>query len=300
MASQPMDLQRASDVLGLTIDKLDNKSIRSAYLTYALRYHPDKNPHGEKHFIEVNEAYEFLNKYLIENNEECNIDGIGSSYSDLLSKFIHSIAGVSVSKESLSQLFNGMRTEYDKMLCNAISGMKREDAILVYGYVSKFKDIIGINNDIVSSLETIVKTKMELDELIVIRPTFSQLFEPNIFPLEFEGDNYYVPLWHDEVEFDVHGRALIVRVSPELPRGISIDDNGCVIVEKKVNIKNLLTVGYVDIDVGPETIRIFSRDILVKPIQTLIFKGRGIIQMDNINILNANTRGAVRVRLELI
>lgn len=299
MASQQMDLQRACDVLCLTTDKLDNKSIRRAYLTAALRYHPDKNPQGEKQFIEVNEAYEFLNKYLLAHNEEYNTDEIGTSYSDLLAKFIHSSTGVSVSKETLSIFFNGVRTEWDHLLCNAINGMKRDDAISVYGYVSKFKDVIGLNTDVLSSMETIVKSKMETDELIVLRPAFAQLFEPNLFQLEYQGKKYFVPLWHEEVEFDVPGKALIVRVSPDLPLGISIDESGCVIVEALVNVSKLLSSGYVDIDVGPERIRVMARDVLVKPVQTLIFNGRGIVQMDCLNILSASRRGDVRVRLEL-
>lgn len=299
MASQQMDLQKACDVLGLTKDNLDSKSIRRAYMTAALRYHPDKNPLEGKKFTDVGAAYEFLQAYLPYQQEECECDDADQSYSDLLASLIRTSTGVSISTENLSKFFVGVRSECDQLLCNAINGMQRDDAISVYGYVSKFKDVIGVSDDVLSSLEGIIKTKMESDELVVLRPAFSQLFEPNLFPLEHKGEKYFVPLWHEEVEFDLQGKALIVRVTPDLPNGTTIDDAGCVTVEAKTSVQGLLSNGFIDVEVGPEKIRVLARDVLVKPVQTLVFKGRGIVQMDCQNILNAAGRGDVRVRLEL-
>lgn len=294
-----MDLQKACDVLGLTKDSLDSKSIRRAYMTAALRYHPDKNPLEGKKFTDVGAAYEFLQAYLPYQQEVCECDDADQSYSDLLASLIFTSTGVSISTENLSKFFVGVRSECDQRLCNAINGMQRDDAISVYGYVSKFRDVIGLGDDVLSSLEAIVKAKMESDELVVLRPAFPQLFEPNLFPLEHEGEKYFVPLWHEEVEFDLQGKALIVRVTPDLPIGTTIDDTGCVTVEAKTSVQGLLSNGFIDVDVGPEKIRVLARDVLVKPVQTLVFKGRGIVQMDCQNILNAAGRGDVRVRLEL-
>lgn len=300
MASHQMDLQKSCDILGLTKEKLDKKSIRRAYTTAALRYHPDKNPQEGNKFLDINTAYEFLKSYLPE-HEEDSVDNLSTSYSDLLTNFIYINTGVHITTDKLSRFFNGVRTECDQLLYNSVKCMKRDDAISVYSYISKFKDVIGIDQDMLSSIEGVVKSKMEADELIILRPLFSQLFEPNLFPLEYNGEKYYVPLWHEEVEFDVKDKSktIVVRVAPELPIGIMIDETGSVFVEARKSITTLLSSGFVDVDVGPEKIRIMARDVLVKPLQTLVFKGRGIILMDCQNILSSAGRGDIRINLEL-
>src|SRR5689334_14512262 len=73
-----MDYQDYYKILG--VDKsADDKEIQKAFRKLARKYHPDVNPNdksAEKHFKEINEAYEVLS----DADKRAKYDQLGSNY----------------------------------------------------------------------------------------------------------------------------------------------------------------------------------------------------------------------------
>ena len=54
------------------------------------------------------------------------------------------------------------------------------------------------------------------ENIIVLNPTVNDLLSDNIYKLNIEDKEFYVPLWHHELYFSLHDKDLIVKCIPEL------------------------------------------------------------------------------------
>ena len=73
----------------------------------------------------------------------------------------------------------------------------------------------------------------------------NDLVEGNIYNLNFNGEKYYIPLWHKTMCFDLSGNGLLVKIIPELPNNVTVDDRNNVFynIEKKIaDIKDVEVV----------------------------------------------------------
>ena len=83
-----------------------------------------------------------------------------------------------------------------------------------------------IETEFVESIRTLTREKMKNDIVIIINPTIENIMNNELYKLEYNNENYYVPLWHDEISYDIsETEYLIVKCKPELPENIFIDHN---------------------------------------------------------------------------
>ena len=52
---------------------------------------------------------------------------------------------------------------------------------------------------------------MVYDNIIILNPSLKDLLNDNIFKLELEKKEFYVPLWHHELHFFLQDKDLIVK-----------------------------------------------------------------------------------------
>jgi hypothetical protein len=103
----------------------------------------------------------------------------------------------------------------------------------------------------------------------------------NVYKLYVNNELFLVPLWHNECYFDSLGCEIIVICEPELPNGITIDDNNNICVEKEIyvldNLSNMITDNIpIKINIGEKEFEIDTSNLYVKREQIYRIKNQGL------------------------
>lgn len=291
-----MDLQKAIDVLGITKETLTIKTIKKAYFKRALQWHPDKNKDRDVSikFLEIQEAYTFLNDYLKGENV------IESDYSFMVSSFIKTATGIDIEPEQMRVMLEQIKEGYKKTTIRLFEGLDRQSSLKLYRYFQQYSFLFGIDAECMEILTKSMQQKMENHKLIHLEPNLENLFKDSIYNLVIDSENYCIPLWHDELEFDYDGARLIVQINPILPKNVFIDDDNSVHITEVVNITHLLNKEIHEIMVGGCLFEINVRELYIKPKQTICFKQKGIAQIDTGDVFSVDKRSDVFIHVEIV
>jgi len=299
-----MDFQKACDILKLTKYNLSQKNIKKAYYRESLLWHPDRNNGSTERFQKISLAYAYLidslNNGYIKNVKMSDKETIQPSYIDLLSNFVSSMAGIQIKSDKLKDFLNNMKKGYHALTIETCKELNKNEALSLYSYLERFSSVLGMDDSILKSIEEIVKDKIENDELIILRPTLDNILKNDVYSMEYEDEKYFIPLWHHELEFDLEDKSLIVKIVPELPENIRIDDDGSLHISMCQDIKKLFNKDKLSVSIGEKTVEINTRDLSLKQYQTIRLTGKGITQIDTKNIFSIDLLGDLYIHLEII
>ena len=272
-----MDLNKATSILGIDLNKIELTSLTQEYIKkrfhkLALINHPDKNGNSSEatnKFQQINEAYEYLSKELYTINAQgpagtafaqgpTGTAFVSSSttkdqkdmYVYWLSLFIESIIQGSY-KELIKNVIKEIVTiNKDISLEKIFSELDKDSALEVYSFICKYKHVLYISNETLEFVSLLIKKKYKNDRVFILNPSITDLLESNIFKLYVDGQIYLVPLWHNELYFDTkslneindinNNSEIIVLCNPELPENIIIDEDNNIHVTKEIEGANLL------------------------------------------------------------
>ena len=301
-----------------TLDELKKK-----YRIAALKYHPDKNVNSQEEsttkFKEINEAYLFLyGKY---NNDKCECSNGNNEhehehegeycYSQLFSKFINSLMN-KFSKTQIAALhiiIPILMNKCETLTSAMFNHMDRESLLFIHHLIVKYYTILEISSDRLTSIHQIIKKKLQENDIIIIQPTISELFDKNnIQVVEHEKKIYYVPLWHTEIYYNLNSldvvkeqRELIVKCIPSLPDHIYIDEINNIYIDVRTRVETLfnqtkLTVAVtesISFDIPIDTLEF-------KTHQTITLKKCGIPMINTENMYDVSEKMNVVIHLEII
>jgi hypothetical protein len=267
-----MNKIKACNILNLDINNLNNKIIKKAYYKLALKWHPDKNNNIDSNtkFNEIVDAYNYLNQ--IENNKEDNFNK-NISYEILLSKFTV-FTGIDITNKD--NIYNILNEITKNITMKTFENLEKDTLINLYNFIQKYHNIIGINNDILESINKIVKDKISIDDIIILNPNINNLLNNDIYKLNYNNENIYVPLWHQELEFELSNKSIIVRCIPELSNNIYIDNNNSLHVDLSFNVKELLIKDIIKFNIGVKVFEINVDKLKLKTQQKIILYNMGI------------------------
>ena len=312
-------IKTAKQLLGLTQNKKHTFSeIKKHYRIAALKNHPDKHFNSDEStakFKEINEAYvlltsDFENKY----DEEETAQGYKEDnncnkykYGDIFSAFISSLmVGLSNTKiAELNVILTAVMDKCKTLTTAMFDNMDKSSILFIYDLIMKYYTILDISDERFDGIIKILKTKMKIDDVVILNPTISDLFDDNnIQVIEHEQKTYYIPIWHTELYFDMNEqRELIVKCIPKLPEYIYIDELNNIYIDVRTRVENLFNhTSYAFTIVMYENISIDIpiRDIEFKTHHTITLHKRGIPMINTENVYDIAERMDIIVNLEII
>ena len=267
-----MSVQQARTVLSITEPEPTDRAIRVAYHRLALKRHPDMEGGSDAAFVEITSA---KNTLLEQAREE---HPVPSWFATVYGVHVKPYLRIDqVVKAFLAQLSPGQ-------IGTVWSVSKSADA----------RAIIG--EDVLSELQ---KQVMKISDRITIRPSLESALTQLLYPLEFEEETFYVPLWHSHVEFDCKGRILIVNIDTLVPPHITIDSDNVIHVNVAHSAAALLRQGYLDVAVGEHKFTVPASSIRMVCSQSISLGCVGLPYIHHCDPLNVSTRMEIMVHLIL-
>ena len=279
----------------ITADELKRK-----YRRLALQFHPDKNGNSAEsaeHFKLIHDAYEYLQMHIgyQTEDEQPPTSEAGDDYMTMLQRFIESIIQSPNMSEIIKEIvMNGCK----KMSTRLFENMSKDTSMEMLSFISKYRNILHIDQDTIQSVREIILEKYKNDEIYILNPSLEDLLENNIYKLDVDGKIYLVPLWHSEVYFDGSGCDIIVQCIPDLPENMYIDENNAlhVNINAPFNI-SLLDTQSVLFKLGKQS---FPLQVQFKRTQTCYIHNQGISIIDEKNMYNIFPKGGVYVKITFV
>jgi hypothetical protein len=329
--SLKIKIKNARQLLGLTQNKKYTFSeIKKHYRIAALKNHPDKHFNSDEStakFKEINEAYVLLSNKCIDddgnngnngnngngNNGNSNYCEMGDDedrdykYNNLFSAFINSLM-VDLSNAKIAEVNIILTAVMDKckILTTAMfDNIDRKSILFIYDLIIKYYTILDISNERFDGIIKILKNKMKIDDVIILNPTISDLFEiNNIQIIEHEEKTYYIPNWHTELYYDINEqRELIVKCIPKLPEYIYIDELNNIYIDVRTRVENLFNLSkpvFTIVMYENVSIDIPVSSIEFKTSQVITLHKRGIPMINTENVYDISERMDIIINLEII
>jgi len=302
----------------------EEKTIKKQYRVLALKYHPDKNLSNNtaEEFHKVQSAYDFLMK---ESNIEYTHESSGD-YETMLCMFLDSVLEDEfyIVKKILivliPKIISAIRTidiskirtiirHIDKGLLCSI-----RDFFEKYGEIFEKYNIQNLSKTIDERLQKSGKTTGKMEESsdesngisngikynhIILHPLLDDLFQNNLYRLTECGQALLIPLWHDELLYDLSGTELLVECYPILPENIRIDEKNDIHVNLNYKLIDIWLLPQIDIILGSEIITLNKGLLNLTENQTILLKERGISRINEDDIYCISEKGDIYVNISI-
>ena len=312
-------IKNAKQLLGLTQNKKYTFSeIKKHYRIAALKNHPDKHFNSDestRKFKEINEAYVLLSNKCIDdngngNNQYCEMgddEDHDYKYNNLFSAFINSLM-VDLSNAKIAEVNIILTAVMDKckiLTATMFDNIDRKSILFIYDLIIKYYTILDISNERFDGIIKILKNKLKIDDIIILNPTITDLFEVNnIQIIEHEEKTYYIPNWHTELYYDINEqRELIVKCIPKLPEYIYIDELNNIYIDVRTRVENLFNLSklvFTIVMYENISIDIPISNIEFKTCQVITLHKRGIPMINTENVYDISERMDIIVNLEIL
>lgn len=326
-----MKSKEALEILEIKLNKgkiLELKYLKKQYHKMALLYHPDKNGNtleSNEKFKQINEAFNCLKREIsisnihININEELNsnnefdfdfdFSNEENTYTGFLKMFVNNIiqetfkfasnnSNISTSeyKEIIQKLISDIVGGCKKVSLKLFEHIDKETALNIYDFLSKYKSILHLNQDLIDEIKEIIMEKYKNDQIYILNPSIDDLLDNNLYKLEICGEKYFVPLWMDEVYFDKKddNSEIIVKCIPQLPTNVEIDENNNIIMYVDISFTfSLLDKDRLIINLGKKELEIKINQLYIQRFQTYYFYNQGIAETNTQNLYSIEKKNNI-------
>jgi len=314
-----MDFDKACDILNLP-PIFDYNELKKNYHIMALKYHPDKNNNSEEStviFQSINDAYNYLYNYLIDNDTKYNkydyhfYNASTNSYIDLINNFLSSLNDIYSNNTETHNIPNIPNIDIIQMLKNGcknfsfklIEDLNKVTVLKLYEYIYLYHDILNISEESINKIEEIVRKKLENDSIIILNPSLKNLLDNDIYKLTYEDETLYIPLWHNDLIYDISGvsisKSLNIKCIANIPNNYSIDSYNHIHIKIHENIRNIFDKKKIQINIDSKVFEIATEKLLIKNYQTFTFYNCGIPKINENDILDISKKSHIYIHIYL-
>jgi curved DNA-binding protein CbpA len=299
-----MNIEEACAVLDMSVKEMTGETLRRKYLRLALLHHPDKGGDAER-FRRIKEAYEYLTDIFLEEEkgegkeggekkkekgegEKKKEKGKKDTYTEYVRKWIFDyLADERMANWVQKLVLDSVLPEMD---------MDHETLLFLVDFLTRYADLLSIPEPL---LEKMRKKTME-KAVMVVRPTLDDLFDNNVFKWEYKDQVFWVPMWHHEVVFeDKEGKELCVRIVPEVPSNVRIDENNDVVVKLELSLREIWEKERIEWRLGSRCFSVERESLFVKEEQWVVLKNQGISRINEKNWYNVDERMDLRLFIKM-
>ena len=241
------------DIYDPCTGKMDRDRLRRQYRIQSLRLHPDKNPAPDavEQFQRMNDAYIWLSETSRSETGKSETDRSETS----MGMGNKNEMGTETRTETMTTLWTWFQDGCQERLAQWIQRQDKETLFRLHTILSMpsflpanerkihtdfaredpsaystgrrpggYDQVRGALQHIQSLLASSLKTKCSRDQRRVLRPTLSDVLSDQVFRLVVEDQTYWIPLWVDELVYDLGDRELVVQCIPTLPSNVVVDE----------------------------------------------------------------------------
>ena len=288
-----MNEEKAINVL--EIDNLSNynlDSLKKHYKKLCLKKHPDK-PNGDNDkFIELTEAYE----YIINNNF---FDKNKSDDNDIF-KLFTKIVSLGKNTNEKSKIKEKLISIINNISSKLLDNIDRDNLVFLMQIIEKYKDII-LDNEVYEEIKKCIKEKMENIEIYQLNPTINDLFLDNVYSLNVDHETIYVPLWHNELIYEINKKTIIVQIIPDLSDNCYIDDKSNIHFYYNMKLNSeLLDKETIDIKIDFLHFPLKVEKLRVKRNQIITFNNKGISKINKKDTYDNSIKSNLNLNITFI
>ncbi len=227
-------------------------------------------------------------------------------YIGILNSFIKTVIKESPSGHPLfSSIIKEISTSCKRIGGDLFSSVDKETALDIYAFLTKHQVTLGIDQRIVDRVQEILLKTYERTHVVIVKPTFKEMFESDVYKLIHGGETYYVPLWHSELQYESTfnpGYDVIVKCIPSfIPDNVEIDEHNNVHIAIDVTLSSIdVKKGVIPFHIDGVPFSIDCRELRIVPTQTHVFKKKGIPVIDDCDMYNDANKSDIIVDVRLI
>ena len=307
-----MKISEAIAILNITnytiynIKNISYNELKKHYHIQCLIHHPDKNINNEDStliFQNINHAYNILKELIIiKEDSDISTNDLNEThdlnetneYNYYILNFINFIINNYSNSNSTEDIKQFANSHIKTVLANLLDNFSIVILEDLYIFLLKYKKECGsensanvISNNIITIIKTLLQDKLSKFNIYILTPNIVNLLNSDIYKLEVNNDIIYIPLWHNELNFENN----IIKIDPLLDYNISIDiDNNIhyTYTDTFHNIIDLLKTNNSTLTIAIEN---HSFNILISKLtftkyQIYSIKNQGLSKINTHNILD--------------
>jgi curved DNA-binding protein CbpA len=303
------------DLYHVSYNDISLEYLKKQYRRLALKNHPDKNGNtleSNEKFKKINSAYHYLKKEIkhlypedleeeSNNSEEDTQDS--SLYLDILRSFMKTMFEGKYN-DVLSKVVNDIMVTGKKLSIKLFDDLDKDTTLNIYTFLSNNKMTLHLNQEILDNIRDLVIKKYDNVEVYKLNPSIIDLLNNNLYKLYVNNELFLVPLWHNESYFDGSGCEIMVICEPELPNGITIDDDNNICIETEISAyhqlpDDIMDNGFVGIEIGGKDFTIPLSNLYMKREQYYRIKNEGLVKIKK-DIYDVSEKTDIIVKINII